>query len=232
MRNQWLWALLLMGCSSLTGGADEVRVRVHNLSGVAFDSVTVQFPKDTHRYGRVGAGERSEYATVSEAYRYARIEAWVAGKSYVLQPIDFVGEHLLPPGDYTYGLTFSGAPAQLGIVMADQYAREHGVLFLVAEKPATTVMEALFQGRVVQDAAGCFRLESTAGATVIWPYGFRLDDGSVRDAKGRSLGRIGGQFRFGGGYVGTTAPGVLSDSDRSRAAARCPGEYWIVGDTD
>ncbi|HSJ09004.1 MAG TPA: hypothetical protein VK928_03800 [Longimicrobiales bacterium] len=106
------------GCGSVVGG-DDVEVRVSNLSAVAFDSVTVTFPSETHRYGRVDAGASSGYAQVSQAYRYARIEVWAAGASYVLQPIDYVGEQPLAPGRHTYGLTLNGDPPALGIVMAD-----------------------------------------------------------------------------------------------------------------
>ena len=106
------------GCGSVVGG-DDVEVRVSNLSAVTFDSVTVTFPSETHRYGRVDAGASSGYAQVAQAYRYARIEVWAAGASYVLQPIDYVGERPLAPGRHSYGLTLEGDPPALGIVMAD-----------------------------------------------------------------------------------------------------------------
>jgi hypothetical protein len=111
--------VLLASCNSLGPDSDLVEVRVRNFSTVDFDSVLVRFPKDVHRYGRVEAGQSSAYASVQEAYRYDFVEVWIGGEKYALQPIDFVGESLLRPGRYTYGLTFDGSPAQLGFIMAD-----------------------------------------------------------------------------------------------------------------
>lgn len=110
-------------------------------------------------------------------------------------------------------------------------------LFLVQSEPATAVMEAFFQGRVVRDAAGCLRLEASGsdGATVVWPHGFTLDTAGdelrVRDDGAREVGRIGGEFRFGGGFVQTLHEGIpIAGSPRAEAAARCPGSFWIVGE--
>jgi hypothetical protein len=117
----WTIALALLlgaGCSQVLND-DDVEVRVRNMSSVDFDSVLVRFPQDTHRYGRVAAGASSAYADVQQAYRYDYVEVWIAGQKHVLQPIDFVGENLLAPGRYTYGLTFGGSPPTLGFIMAD-----------------------------------------------------------------------------------------------------------------
>lgn len=224
---------LIGSCTSISGGDDAVEVRLHNMSTNAFDSVTVQFPEDTHRYGPVGAGELSAFAVVEQAYRYARVEAWTGGEAHVIQPTDYVGEQRLPAGRHTYGLTFDGNPPQLGIVMADAYQAQHNVLFLTAAQPATVSMQALFEGRVVVDQAGCIRLDSPDPATVIWPHGFRLAvrDGQllVRDSAGREIGSIGGAFRFGGGEVPELSASIVAD--HAAVTARCPGRYWIVGET-
>lgn len=111
-------------------------------------------------------------------------------------------------------------------------------VFLTQASPPDAFMEALFEGRVYRDAQGCLRLESLGGdhPTAIWPYGFTLQgrDGElhVRDAKGRSIGRIGGAFRFGGGMGSTLRQGVVSAQQHQAAESRCPGSYWIVGETD
>lgn len=225
-------AFLVVSCQSISGDG-AVEVRLHNLSTTAFDSVTVQFPRDTHRYGPLGAGELSAFATVKEAYGYARVEAWTGGEAYVIQPIDYVGERRLPAGRHTYGLTFDGDPPRLGIVMANAYGVQHDIMFLTAAQPARESMQALFEGRVVVDPAGCIRLDSPDPATVIWPHGFRLavQRGQllVRDGTGREIGRIGGAFRFGGGEVPTLSASILAG--HAAVAARCPGRYWIVGET-
>jgi hypothetical protein len=110
-------------------------------------------------------------------------------------------------------------------------------VFLAQNVPPTAVMEALYQGRVNRDAQGCLRVESENGATVIWPYGFTLEarDGGlfVKDDDGRTVGRIGGEFRMGGGFVPAPGYAQLSARDRALAETRCTSSsYWVVGETD
>jgi hypothetical protein len=110
-----------------------------------------------------------------------------------------------------------------------------GVIFLAQNVVPDAVMEALFQGRVVEDAAGCLRLDSPDPATVIWPKGFTVavigETMIVHSAAGREIGRIGGSFRLGGGEVPSLGEHTgISDADRHRAETHCPGRYWIVGD--
>lgn len=111
-------------------------------------------------------------------------------------------------------------------------ANPDATVFLSLETQPTVFMEALFQGTVTRDASGCLRAEGTEGATVIWPYGTRLEARGgalfVVDAAGRELGRIGGHFRMGGGYS-RAAYHYLSDADTERAQTRCPGNYWVAG---
>lgn len=104
------------------------------------------------------------------------------------------------------------------------------VIFLVQRVEPTVVMEALFEGRVVPDSAGCLRLAGPDPATVVWPYGARLDGLTVRDAAGRTIGRIGGPFRLGGGEVPALHTGIPLSAAEREAARRCPGRFWIVGD--
>lgn len=113
---------------------------------------------------------------------------------------------------------------------------EATTIFLAQNVAPDAVMEALFQGRIARDAQGCLRTTDAESATVIWPYGSRLEaraDGPhVVDAAGRDLGPVGGNFRFGGGFVPGVAHVSLSDADRTLAETRCPGTYFVVGDTD
>lgn len=97
------------------------------------------------------------------------------------------------------------------------------------------VMEALFQGQVVEDKGGCLRLQGPSPSTVVWPFGSTLEprsDGDrVLDGEGNELGRIGGVFRFGGGHVPFLHEGLgFSKADVTRIQARCPGRFWIVGE--
>jgi hypothetical protein len=67
-------------------------------------------------FGTIAPGETTEYHAVEKSYSYARIDASVGGKPGRVQPEDFVGESLLPPGKYTW--TLVGTPEA-----ANDYAR-------------------------------------------------------------------------------------------------------------
>ena len=110
-------------------------------------------------------------------------------------------------------------------------------LFLV-QKPVEgerVVMEALYEGSVVE-VDGCLRLgEEPDSHTVVWPPAFTLttQDGErvVLDEEGRAVGRIGHFFRLGGGEVQTLwKNGPVDEAARTAALDRCPGRYWLVGD--
>ena len=109
-----------------------------------------------------------------------------------------------------------------------------GIVFLSMRVEPTAHMEALFEGRVVVDEAGCLRLDSPDPATVVWPKGYALAEGtewtSILDADGSLVGVVGGDFRLAGGEV-TSLPAEMgfTEADRDLAEARCPGKYWIVG---
>ena len=110
-------------------------------------------------------------------------------------------------------------------------------LFIAQNEPPAAVMEALYTGKVNRDEQGCLRVENEGGAMVIWPYGFKLSGRSdglhVTDASGRSIGRIGGDFRMGGGFVPAGSFAPITDEDLARVQTRCPStHYWVVGDTD
>lgn len=123
------------------------------------------------------------------------------------------------------------AGAEGGVPAADSAA----TVFLVQTAPPEAMMEALYEGRVVRDERGCLRTEGDSPATVVWPFGFTLEESGadlrVKDASGRVLGRIGERFRFGGGQVPSNGYGFLPEPARTTAATRCPGDVWIVGDT-
>lgn len=114
------------------------------------------------------------------------------------------------------------------------FQEQTGIVFIRQNETPTAVMEALFQGRVIADAAGCLRFDSPDPATVVWPKDFTMvRSGSemlVRDPAGREIGRVGGTFRRGGGEVSSLEGAAMSAADRQRAGTHCPGRYWIVGD--
>lgn len=100
-------------------------------------------------------------------------------------------------------------------------------VFLTQQAPQDAVMDALYTGKVLRDEQGCLRTESANGALVIWPYGFklhaRLGGLHVENAEGRSIGRIGGNVRMGGGYAPAAyADTYLTDANHTLADTRCP----------
>ena len=106
-----LLSLLVAGCS---GSADPINplppdvplgIRVENATGRTFEAITVQFSEQVENYGKLEAGAASEYRAVDEAYRYAAVEIDFGSATARIQPVDFVGETLLPPGRYTYRFT-------------------------------------------------------------------------------------------------------------------------------
>lgn len=123
----WVSVLLvLVGCAAATPApkvvnakvsamdAEVVRIRVDNRSRVDFDRVVVKFPSQEEDYGRVGAGRQSDYRQIAEAYRYAHIEVTINSSTVALRPMDYVGEEPLPPGDYTYALSYDPAARSRG----------------------------------------------------------------------------------------------------------------------
>jgi hypothetical protein len=228
-----LSALGLSACNAVLG-PDEVELRVRNQSAAEFDSVTIQFPGATLRYGRLLAGGASAYLEADGAYRYGYVEVWSGNSKFVLQPVDYVGEETLRPGRYTYELGLSGE--SLTLTLSEDTQETDGLIFLRQNVEPEVVMEALFVGLVAPDGAGCMRLEHPDGHTVIWPHGSRLvwRNGVpwVREGPdGRYLGYIGGNFRLGGGEVEELHTGLsISAADRELAAGNCPGRYWIVGE--
>ena len=101
----------------LPEAAKPLMIRVHNSSDRVFDRVEVQFPEQTVQYGVVGVDSSSEYRMVSQAYQYAYVQVMVGGQAFTLQPVDYVGESLLAPGEYTYVLDI--VEGQLFLTLAE-----------------------------------------------------------------------------------------------------------------
>jgi len=89
-----------------------VQVRLKNTGTVPIENIRVNFQGQTENFGTLAPGETSPYHTVAKTYRYAYIETTVVGKPAIVQPEDFVGETLLPPGKYTWTLTGNPAKTQ------------------------------------------------------------------------------------------------------------------------
>lgn len=115
-----------------------------------------------------------------------------------------------------------------------------GFLMLTQDVIASAYPDALFQGEVAADAAGCLRLqypEGDEGVTAVWPEGYELRNAStsprIVNAAGETVGTLGESFEFGGGQVHELTEALgFTDADRELAAARCPGLYWVVAPPD
>ena len=92
----------LTACDDRDDNIDAVNIRIRNISDLNFDRVQVGEPDKIHE--NVGPDSFSDYLQYEEAFRYAFIEIMSGEETYVLQPIDFVGETALPIGLYTYEL--------------------------------------------------------------------------------------------------------------------------------
>lgn len=97
--------LLITGCTDRNDKLSAVNIRVKNASSINFDEVQVGGDEFVHL--EVSSGSFSEYLEYETAYQYAYIQIKSDTESYVLQPIDFVGETPLEIGFYTYVLDVS-----------------------------------------------------------------------------------------------------------------------------
>jgi heat shock protein HslJ len=98
------------------GPAPVIRVRVRNTSSVYFSDVYAVFPNgEKVHYGPIPAGGTSKYESVLEAYSYTYLRVKAGGRTYVYQPDDYVGESVLPDGQYSYALNLVGSRIDLAL---------------------------------------------------------------------------------------------------------------------
>ncbi len=98
-------ALQLASCTDRDDDLEAINIRIKNNSSVLFEEVAVGATEELHM--NVSPGEYSTYFEYDEAYSYAFIQITSGEETYTLQPIDFVGEEILPLGFYTYELNIS-----------------------------------------------------------------------------------------------------------------------------
>ena len=94
--------ICLVSCDDRDDNVDAINIRIRNISDLNFDRVQVGEEDKIHE--DIGPDTFSDYLQYEIAYRYAFIEIQSGAETYVLQPIDFVGEEALPIGLYTYEL--------------------------------------------------------------------------------------------------------------------------------
>lgn len=97
--------MILGACEDRDDNIGGVNIRVKNMANFNFNKVQVGAEDKIHE--NVAPGDYSDYLEYEIAYRYAYIKIEADSTSYVLQPIDFVGEDSLNIGFYTYELDVS-----------------------------------------------------------------------------------------------------------------------------
>ena len=105
-----LFSILILSLLFITLACEKtnvVLIRIENSTGHDITAVFVSGPEDTHEYGNVNKGGKSDYQVYQSAYRYAFCTFKIGDSEFTIQPIDFVGESLLKNGEYTYRLTIS-----------------------------------------------------------------------------------------------------------------------------
>ena len=92
--------LINISCNDRDDELNGIQIRVKNVSSINFD--TIQVGGDEMVHTNILPDEYSGYLIYESAYSYAYINITSAEETYILQPIDFVGESALPLGFYTY----------------------------------------------------------------------------------------------------------------------------------
>jgi len=95
----FLLSLFLISC---TPTSKQVEIRVRNSSPYTYTNVYVNTSGGENTYGDIPPGAASDYKVFNFAYSYAQISLQIDTVDYLLQPIDYVGEHKLSSGKYTY----------------------------------------------------------------------------------------------------------------------------------
>ena len=90
-----LFLLALAACDPADGPS---MIRIHNVSTYEYQELEV----GDELYGTLGPDAYTEYREYPIAYRYNYVRLTITGDEFVLQPIDYVGETPLGPGNFTY----------------------------------------------------------------------------------------------------------------------------------
>lgn len=102
-----------LGCagSACDAGGEPVRIRIRNDGDADFVLVVVSDARGdrTCVLGGLAAGATSGWCRSADFYRYFPVTVVVDCERHEIHPIDYVGESLLPPGDYTVPLSYSPA---------------------------------------------------------------------------------------------------------------------------
>ena len=104
---------VLFSCSNDTTSdiiipqTSSVQIRIQNASPnlCKFENIIVNTYNKDVSFENLLTGQKSAFKTFDLAYSYAFVQLQINGKTYTIQPADFVGETPLENGNYTYKIT-------------------------------------------------------------------------------------------------------------------------------
>jgi Flp pilus assembly protein TadG len=89
-----------------------LKIRLSNSSQYNFKDIVINTTTGDVNFGNLNSGEKTEYKEFNKAYRYAFVKLEIDGKTYTIQPIDYVGESTLKDGSYTYQIDVNNTQDQ------------------------------------------------------------------------------------------------------------------------
>lgn len=108
----FLSVVFSLSCTDRDDDVAIANIRIKNTSNLNYEKVQVGAEENIHL--NIAAGGYSDYLEYEEAYTYNYIKIEANEETYILQPIDYVGETPLPVGFYTYELSITeGGDVQL-----------------------------------------------------------------------------------------------------------------------
>lgn len=102
--SDFIFGILLTGLASQWHGGLS-RIRIYNDSNYAFSDLVVQTPGARHEFGELASRAYTDFREFGESYNYAYVSLTIGDATFVLQPIDYVGEIPLGVGSFTYRIS-------------------------------------------------------------------------------------------------------------------------------
>lgn len=106
MKKIIFFILLLVGFSACSSrekkNQNELKIRLTNVSPYDYKNIIVNTSSGDVKFDDLKSGETSDYHSFKIAYSYAYVKLDIDGRTYVIQPMDYVGETPLEVGSYTY----------------------------------------------------------------------------------------------------------------------------------
>ncbi|MFB9107216.1 hypothetical protein [Flavobacterium gyeonganense] len=109
-----IMVVVLFGCSNEDSNPSGLKIRLSNASKFNFENITVNTSTGNVNFENISSGQNTAYKIFEKAYGYAFVELQIEGKTYRIQPFDYVGETPLKKGNYTYQITANDSHEEYG----------------------------------------------------------------------------------------------------------------------